>query len=109
MPDADRAEATSEEQIMKLPLPRRVCLAITFASRSSCTIKPLNFSTDQRPSESDVKLKIPLIAVFEVKAPIFAWPLTVRTTSRLISAMISVERMFASSVSASKPWIAFRS
>jgi len=35
MPEAASAEATSEETIAKLPLPRRVSFAITFASRSS--------------------------------------------------------------------------
>ena len=34
MPEAARAEATSEEQIIKLPFPLRVSFAITLASRS---------------------------------------------------------------------------
>ena len=53
------AEATSEETINTLPLPLRVCFAITFASRSIWKIKPLKRSTDQRPFESVSKSKKP--------------------------------------------------
>ena len=91
-----------------LPLPRRVSLAIWLASRSIWNIKPLNFSTIQRPLESVSRSNTPAVVV-PVLAPRTAVTLTVRITSRLISAKISVVKMFDNSVSASKPWIAFKS
>jgi len=72
MPAALRAAATSEEQRMKLPLPRRVSFAITLASRSICMIMPLYFSTDQRPSASVARSKIPSVWLEVWRAPILA-------------------------------------
>ena len=65
------AEATSEEVIMMLPLPRRVAFATALASRSIWNIRPLNFSTDQRPLESVSRSKIP-VAVVLCWAPVCA-------------------------------------
>ena len=106
IPAAANAEATSEEQIIKLPLPRLVSFAIWLASLSIWNISPLNFSTDQRPFASTSKSKIPAVAEPDC-APGFAVAYTVRISSRLISARISVERIFASSSSASNPCTAF--
>jgi len=63
IPPMARAEATSEEQMMRLPFPRRVDFAIAFASRSTWNIKPLNFSTDQRPLESTSRSNTPAVDV----------------------------------------------
>ena len=68
----------------------------------------MNFSTDQRPLASTSRLNVPAVVTFSC-APTVAVKLIVRTTSRLISAKISVERMLANSCSASKPWTAFKS
>ena len=59
-----RAEATSAEQRIMLPFPRRVLWAIAFASRSIWKSRPLNFSTDQRPLESTSRSNTPLLATF---------------------------------------------
>ena len=63
MPAIARAEATSEEQISTLPLPRRVNLAMAFASRSIWKARPLTFSTIQRPLESVSRSKVPTVVV----------------------------------------------
>ena len=59
------AEATSAEQRMMLPFPLRVLCAIALASRSIWKIRPLNFSTDQRPLESMSRSKVPADATLE--------------------------------------------
>ena len=92
-----------------LPFPLRVSCPIWFASLSSWNISPLNFSTDQRPFESTSISNIPAFAVVPVAAPALADTYTVLTTSLLISERISEERIFDNSVSASRPWIAFKS
>ena len=95
---------------MKLPLPRRVVSAILLASVSIWNIKLLNFSTAQRPSASVLRSNVSVVpGVALPLKPTTALALIVLITSRLISARISVERMLASSDSASKLWIAFRS
>ena len=94
--------------MITLPLPRRVPFEIWLASRSTWNIRPLNFSTDQRPFESVSRSKIPAVVV-PSEAPFSAVTTIVRMTSRLISARISADRMLDSSVSASRPWMAFRS
>ena len=71
MPAIAKAEATSDEQIIMLPLPLRVVLAIVLASRSIWNAKPLTFSTIQRPLESVSRLKIPAVVV-PTCAPILA-------------------------------------
>ena len=64
--------AIYDTQRIKLPFPRRVCCAITLASRSIWNNKPLNFSTDQRPLASTSRSKVPAVAVVPVTAPVLA-------------------------------------
>ena len=98
---------TTLEQRIKLPLPLLVSCAILLDSLSIWNNRPLNFSTDHLPLASTSRLNVPDVAVSA--APVLAWRFTFLTTSLLISARISLERMFASSDSASRPWIALRS
>ena len=90
-----------------LPFPLRVAFAIALASCSIWNIRPLNFSTDQRPFASTSRSNSPAVAVPVAPGLAVVW--IVRTTSRLISAKISDCRMFANSDSASRPCTARRS
>jgi len=58
-------------------------------------IRPLNFSTIHLPSESVATSKIPDTAVELCVAPILAFVRIVLTTSLLISAKISADKIFA--------------